>query len=80
MSRMSSPGSAVLSLSSVVGDEQLMAAIPADAVKKIEDELNRREEEIKAERIKVEKDNVVKGKVQGQELMIMSAQQTIYVL
>jgi hypothetical protein len=77
---MSSPGSAVLSLSSVVGDEQLMAAIPADAVKKIEDELNRREEEIKAERIKVEKDNVVKGKVQGQELMIMSAQQTIYVL
>ena len=48
-------------LARIVSDEALMAAIPADAVRKIEDELSRREEEVKAERIQAEKDNVVKG-------------------
>ena len=48
-------------LARIVADEALMAAIPADAVRKIEDELSRRDEEVKAERIQAEKDNVVKG-------------------
>ena len=48
-------------LARIVADDALMAAIPADAARKIGDELLRREEEAKAERIQAEKDNVVKG-------------------
>ena len=48
-------------LSRIVADDALMASIPADAARKIGDELLRREEEAKAERIQAEKDNVVKG-------------------
>ena len=48
-------------LARIVADDALMASIPADAARKIGDELLRREEEAKAERIQAEKDNVVKG-------------------
>ena len=49
-------------LARIVADEALMAAIPPDAARKMEDELRRRDEEAEAGRIQAEKDNVVKGK------------------
>ena len=48
-------------LARIVADEALMAAIPPDAARKMEDELRRRDEEAEAGRIQAEKDNVVKG-------------------
>ena len=60
---MATPESAgSVALARIVADDALMAAIPPDAARKIEDELYRRDEEAKAERIQAEKDNVVKGK------------------
>ena len=52
---------AAAALARIVADDALMAAIPPDAARKIEDELRRRDEEAEAERIQAEKDNVVKG-------------------
>ena len=53
--------SGAVALARIVADDALMAAIPPDAARKIEDELRRRDEEAEAERIQAEKDNVVKG-------------------
>ncbi len=58
MAAAAAPGSV---LSAIVADDALMAAIPSDAVAKIEDEWSRREREVQAEKIRVEKESVAKG-------------------
>ena len=58
--------SGAVALARIVADDAMMAAIPPDAARRIEDELRRRDEEAKAERVQAEKDNVVKGERVGQ--------------